>query len=359
LTRDVTLESFWCPPATTKVIRIVGHFFFVGLSRPSTPPFLAWSGLFYTFRLVVMASRRVAAVLVCGLSVMIALFSTLKWLQVVAPDALFHYLVFLNFAVSPIGYAMVAGCTHGLREVVAAPLNIAGGVALNAIISVCVGAIHKILSDGTLFKTFRVCVGDMCFKPVAHSPSRIGYGAILFAVLGLSTATGLFCALLHLAFADCLGAFKDAAHLHRRLWRRSPWGPRPKEVVVRADVELSSAGECAICLGALGAAPATDPEPCGSSTICAGTNSRWLLELPCKHSFHEACVLRWIDRELSCPLCRFPVRDISKCTRLCFGEVVLAPVGGTFGGGLAAVCPAFDSESNNAYAPLSEIAARA
>lgn len=33
------------------------------------------------------------------------------------------------------------------------------------------------------------------------------------------------------------------------------------------------------------------------------------IKLYCKHIFCEACVLTWLDRERSCPLCRAEITD--------------------------------------------------
>ena len=48
-------------------------------------------------------------------------------------------------------------------------------------------------------------------------------------------------------------------------------------------------------------------------------------QMPCKHNFHQKCILDWFDKKKNCPLCRQPFewileKNISKhhlyCTQL-------------------------------------------
>lgn len=38
-----------------------------------------------------------------------------------------------------------------------------------------------------------------------------------------------------------------------------------------------------------------------------GDNSKQI-ELPCRHSFHKDCILKWLKNNETCPLCRQPVK---------------------------------------------------
>ena len=52
---------------------------------------------------------------------------------------------------------------------------------------------------------------------------------------------------------------------------------------------------------------------CKECTICKEDykTEEKLIELPCKHTFHEDCILPWLNIHSSCPTCRYalPARD--------------------------------------------------
>ena len=62
--------------------------------------------------------------------------------------------------------------------------------------------------------------------------------------------------------------------------------------------------QCPICLKEF-SAHASSHEPIENSEVCKVTNEKRVAELPgCGHSFHCECLLRWLERTSSCPLCR-------------------------------------------------------
>mmetsp|Transcript_16645 Transcript_16645/g.39059 ORF Transcript_16645/g.39059 Transcript_16645/m.39059 type:complete len:160 (+) Transcript_16645:72-551(+) len=74
----------------------------------------------------------------------------------------------------------------------------------------------------------------------------------------------------------------------------------PLEASSARLLPAAPAGDCAICLGPLAAAPVAEEH---------GSPAR-VLRLPCSHDFHEACVTRWICTQRTCPLCRGAVNRI-------------------------------------------------
>ncbi|XP_021902538.1 E3 ubiquitin-protein ligase synoviolin B-like [Carica papaya] len=51
---------------------------------------------------------------------------------------------------------------------------------------------------------------------------------------------------------------------------------------------------------------ATNDRELGDCTVCLDqlSGAKELIDMPCHHVFHEACILRWLETKNSCPLCR-------------------------------------------------------
>lgn len=47
-------------------------------------------------------------------------------------------------------------------------------------------------------------------------------------------------------------------------------------------------------------------EPCSICLECAREDRVVYVQLHCRHVFHQLCLVEWIDRSNSCPLCRCP-----------------------------------------------------
>lgn len=101
---------------------------------------------------------------------------------------------------------------------------------------------------------------------------------------------------LYLSLATCFCAvgvsiivlvMRFIANRIQRLW--GGVGPAAEDVVrdflASPPIEVAAGTECTICL---------DEGP---------PSSRWR-ELPCRHHFHEACLVQWFSRGHRCPLCR-------------------------------------------------------
>lgn len=43
--------------------------------------------------------------------------------------------------------------------------------------------------------------------------------------------------------------------------------------------------------------------------ICLEANEKPLVTLECGHMFHVLCMIKWVVKNRSCPLCRFHVTD--------------------------------------------------
>jgi Ring finger domain len=39
----------------------------------------------------------------------------------------------------------------------------------------------------------------------------------------------------------------------------------------------------------------------------------YIIRLPCAHTFHSACALRWVHSKKTCPVCRFQVNSLTRC----------------------------------------------
>jgi hypothetical protein len=69
-------------------------------------------------------------------------------------------------------------------------------------------------------------------------------------------------------------------------------GPRLRAAAAAELVAASTADDgCAVCCEALDAAG-------GIAAV-----------MPCQHAFHERCLLPWLSRRSTCPLCRAPLPE--------------------------------------------------
>lgn len=67
---------------------------------------------------------------------------------------------------------------------------------------------------------------------------------------------------------------------------------------------LKDGGECELCLRVH-----------AMDACCAICQDEYalnesIIRLPCRHIFHEACVLKWLEKHRTCPMCRYEFRSI-------------------------------------------------
>jgi E3 ubiquitin-protein ligase RNF115/126 len=80
--------------------------------------------------------------------------------------------------------------------------------------------------------------------------------------------------------------------------RQSTTPARKESVAALPTVWVREAASCPVCL----------------DELAAGDEAR---EMPCKHVFHDGCILPWLEMHSSCPVCRYqlPTEDPSRTAR--------------------------------------------
>ena len=75
--------------------------------------------------------------------------------------------------------------------------------------------------------------------------------------------------------------------------------------------------------------------------------SQETIELPCKHVFHEECILPWIKQSGTCPVCRFELVPQPKHAPGAGGAGGAGNGSGSRGGGLFAALRSASSSDNS------------
>lgn len=95
------------------------------------------------------------------------------------------------------------------------------------------------------------------------------------------------------AVPSIMDAIKAFRRWHAQNYRK------PQELAV-ADLAAEAPGTCNICLNEL-----WDDE-----------SAEGLLRLACSHTYHAACIEGWLYSHETCPMCRRPVPDMRRCTKI-------------------------------------------
>lgn len=56
--------------------------------------------------------------------------------------------------------------------------------------------------------------------------------------------------------------------------------------------------------------PVSQNSMSGCCAICLGELNGRLRVLPCSHGFHENCIFKWLRLNITCPNCRYPLKEV-------------------------------------------------
>jgi len=216
----------------------------------------------------------------------------------------------VDLVVVPVFYAMAAGVANAMpNRWKARSFSFAISVLMALACSFIAAAAHRMFTDGVFSVNLQICVGQTCISQGNERPQP-NYHAMARAASLLCVSAAFVCVQLQVLLED--GAWEDFVRFLRRQRASGLLAPKPK-VVMCDDPTRAAPGECAICLELLCRHP---PAKAGGGTPSRAGEPWTALRLPCSHTFHEACIGRWIEAEISCPLCRASVAHLGRCTRL-------------------------------------------
>ncbi|CAD6198544.1 unnamed protein product [Caenorhabditis auriculariae] len=94
----------------------------------------------------------------------------------------------------------------------------------------------------------------------------------------------------------------------------NPNSPKTSEKAIRAlkretpDDQKNSDAQCTICLEKVTEKCPLDEE----KSVGDDPEKDVLLRMPCKHVYHEKCLLMWLDKTNTCPSCRHALKTVSE-----------------------------------------------
>lgn len=77
----------------------------------------------------------------------------------------------------------------------------------------------------------------------------------------------------------------------------------PEKRFKRSQSDAEKSVKCAICLKTI-----LDTDDDETNKTAAGNDEVIFRVLPCTHYFHDTCILPWLEKTNSCPLCRFELK---------------------------------------------------
>lgn len=216
-------------------------------------------------------------------------------LHMMVSEGLFWVVIASNMTAALVGLFVPRQCSRYSRWLAVPTVNIFCATVLAILVSLGVILIQ------------RLCIEKVPNEMLMNDE----FLRTVIAIAGIAMAFSLVFFLVHYMYMQEGAAFR---RLSNKVRMATWWAPKAP-IVFCDDLAQMCPGECAICLEEL--ATLEDDAPLAASSSDKNESHVGLLKLPCEHVFHGYCAASWMAREVSCPLCRKSIGNLSKCQRIC------------------------------------------
>ena len=144
-------------------------------------------------------------------------------------------------------------------------------------------------------------IGEYAYNRTEYDDMRADSSSVLLMATGILGIVALNCG-FRLYRGFCMRIREERGN-RRYIRTQETLVSRIIDVSEPSDIEVM--GMCPICLEPLAETDPEDPSEDLTEELTKAPHTA--IKLKCGHVFHRACLQEWLQKNLTCPICRTPV----------------------------------------------------